>query len=166
MWCGQVGSDQRSKSRPCKTRLRILLLDLKISKECEKENTNTYQMIFVIDFLLDTNECEGGLINWALPRYCDPDCIAIIQGNGLWKGNPFYFGKHPFQEIFRIPWLNLLDFWGGQTVQTKEKTHARTWSILALRCEAWTVGLSIIPCTWSLDSQNITGLQREPLMKM
>ena len=87
---------------PCKTRLRILLLDLKKSEECEKvkENTNTYQMIFVIDFLWDPNECEGGLINWALPRYCDPDCIAIIQGNGLWKGNPFYFGKHPFQEIF------------------------------------------------------------------
>ena len=81
----RVGSDQRSNSRLRKTRLRILLLDLKKSEECEKvkENTNTHQMIFVIDFLLDTNECEGGLINWALPRYCDPDCIAIIQENGL-----------------------------------------------------------------------------------
>ena len=37
---------------------------------------------------------RGELINWALPRYCDPDCIAIIQGNGLWKRkNSFIFGK-------------------------------------------------------------------------
>ena len=34
---------------------------------------------------------RGELINWALPRYCDPDCIAIIQGNGLWKRKTLYF---------------------------------------------------------------------------
>ena len=49
---------------------------------------------------------RGELINWALPRYCDPDCIAIIQGNGLWKRkNSFIFREnHLFlaktQQIF------------------------------------------------------------------